>query len=50
MKKKSCLSLRTFMGHAWALTWKNHLLKMRNPGIVIAELVYPIIDFIILPL
>jgi hypothetical protein len=50
MKKIPCLSLRTFFGHAWALTWKNHLLKMRNPGIIIAEIIYPILNCSIIPL
>ena len=50
MSETSCLSLRTFLLHSWALVWKNHLLKMRNPGILIAEMVYPLIKFCVLPL
>ncbi len=47
--RKMMTQFRAFLGHVWALTWKNHVLKMRNPGIIIAEVVYPIINLIILP-
>ena len=44
--RKTMTQFRAFLGHVWALTWKNHVLKMRNPGIIIAELAYPAINLI----